>query len=305
MAAEEIEVRVLDDGSDASRIAGGVSRLACECDLLLGPYSTALMRAAGTAIAEVDGLLWNHGGSGDDVQELCPGRIVSVPAPTSRYAHPFVTARADRTPRAPLWVVRGPGRFGRQVAAGAQHEARRVGLEAVQWRADEQASWWQTVPERWDLLSAGRFEDDIEIVHQARSASSPPRAVCSIAAGVSDFASFVKEPAGIYGIAQWAPGRERPIELGPSERALVATYRRIAGTSPDYPAIQAVAAGVIAVHCARVAGAVTPAALWAAATSLDTTTVLGAFAVDPSTGAQRRHDTVLLRWGATGPQPVQ
>ena len=35
------------------------------------------------------------GGSGDDVQGLCAGRIVSVLAPTSRYAEPFVRARAS------------------------------------------------------------------------------------------------------------------------------------------------------------------------------------------------------------------
>ncbi len=52
------------------------------------------MRAAGEAMAEIDAVLWNQGGSGDDVQALCPGRIVSVLAPTSRYAVPFVQSRA-------------------------------------------------------------------------------------------------------------------------------------------------------------------------------------------------------------------
>ena len=41
-------------------------------------------------MAEIDALLWNQGGAGDDVQRSCPGRIVSVLAPTTRYAVPFV-----------------------------------------------------------------------------------------------------------------------------------------------------------------------------------------------------------------------
>ena len=115
----DVEFEIEDDGSDPERFAARFGRVAARCDLLLGPYSTQLMREAGEAMAEIDGLLWNQGGSGDDVQALCPGRIVSVPAPTSRYALPFVRTRSADGDGAPLWVVRGRGRFGRQVAGGA------------------------------------------------------------------------------------------------------------------------------------------------------------------------------------------
>src|SRR5687768_12082093 len=81
-----VELRVEDDGSNPDGVAGALSRLASGCELLLGPYSTQLMREAGRAMADIDALLWNHGGSGDDVQGLSPGRVVSVLAPTSRYA---------------------------------------------------------------------------------------------------------------------------------------------------------------------------------------------------------------------------
>jgi integrase len=152
---------------------------------------------------ELDGLLWNHGGSGDDVQDLCPGRIVSVLAPTSRYAAPFVQARADDGDRGPLWVVRGRGRFARQVAAGAVGEASRVGVEVLEKRADQQGAWVGEPPATWDLFSVGTFEDDVAIVNSAASAPRPPRAICSVAAGVHDFETEVDDPGGIYGIAQW------------------------------------------------------------------------------------------------------
>jgi ABC-type branched-subunit amino acid transport system substrate-binding protein len=291
----DVELRIEDDRSDPDRIVAGLRQLASDCELLLGPYSTQLMRGAGRVIAELDGLLWNHGGSGDDVQAACPGRIVSVLAPTSRYAAPFVRARAVELERTPLWVVRGRGRFGRQVSRGAISEAECLGIEAIEARTDKD-HWPEEVPEVWELFSAGVFEDDVAIVNQARSAGRPPRAVCSIAAGVSDFASLVEDPDGIFGIAQWFPGRDPPAELGPNERDFVAAYRSVVGAWPDYPAVQAAAAAVVAAHCAEIAGSVRSDALWAAATQLQATTLFGPFGIDRETGAQTSQTPVLICW---------
>src|SRR4051794_36992375 len=191
LTGADVDLELEDDASDPELFAVRFRRVASRCDLLLGPYSTQLMRAAAEAMSEIDDVLWNQGGSGDDVQALSPGRIVSVLAPTSRYALPFVGARAELDERVPLWVVRGRGRFGRQVAAGAVEHAQRHGLETVEERADDGFS-FDDVPEAWDLFSAGRFEDDVAIVNAARAARRPPRAICSIAAGVQDFAAEVE-----------------------------------------------------------------------------------------------------------------
>jgi ABC-type branched-subunit amino acid transport system substrate-binding protein len=304
LIGDGIELCVEDDESDPDRVAAALERVAGQCELLLGPYSTQLMRAAGHAMEDVDALLWNHGGSGDDVQGLCAGRIVSVLAPTSRYAEPFVRARASEAARAPLWVVRGRGRFARQVAAGAVTQAQRVGLQVVDTRVDEHGTWLEEAPQTWDLFSVGMFEDDVAIVNEARSAPRPPRTVCSVAAGVRDFASMVDHPDGIYGIAQWLRGRHTRPELGPTERDFVTAYRRIADAWPDYPAVQAAAAGALALHCAQVAGSTEAAALWVAATGLETTTLYGAFRIDSQTGVQLGHAPVLVRWDGGEPELV-
>jgi ABC-type branched-subunit amino acid transport system substrate-binding protein len=301
---EEIELSVQDDGSDPDRVAGALGLVAGRCELLLGPYSTQLMRAAGHAIEELGGLLWNHGGSGDDVQGLCPGRIVSVLAPTSRYAAPFVQARANDADRKSLWIVRGRGRFARQVAAGAVSEARRVGLEVVEKRADEEDAWLDETPATWDLFSVGTFEDDVAIVNNAASAPRRPRAICSVAAGVQDFVTEVDDPEGIYGIAQWFPGRQAWPEVGPGEGDFLTAYRHIANASPDYPAVQAAAAAALALHCADVAGSTEPVELWTAATGLKTTTLYGEFRIDGTSGAQLGHAPVLVRWDGGEPRLV-
>ncbi len=286
-----------DDASDGQRLASALEEVATACDILLGPYSTQLMRAAGRFVCHADKLLWNHGGSGDDVQELCPGRMVSVLSPASRYAQPFVRECMTGTPGAELWVARGRGSFGSQVAAGALTEASLLGIEAIERDARDER-WLEDTPEVWDLLSVGTFEEDVSIVKQAMSLATPPRRLCSVAAGIRDFASMVEEPEGIYGIAQWFPGSVGRPELGPGEREFVAAYRHLTGSWPDYPAVQAGATAALAGHCARIADSVEPHDLWQAATSLRTTTLFGAFGVDPQTGRQIDHEPVLLRWHA-------
>jgi ABC-type branched-subunit amino acid transport system substrate-binding protein len=291
----EVEFEIEDDGSDPELFADRFDRVAAHSDLLLGPYSTQLMHEAGRAMADTDALLWNQGGSGDDVQALCSGRIVSVLAPTSRYALPFVRTRAEENEQVALWVVRGRGRFGRQVAGGAVERAERDGLEVVEHRVGDAWS-FEDAPAEWDLFSCGTFEDDVAIVREARAAANPPRAICSIAAGVQEFASQVDDIEGVFGIAQWFPGDgERP-ELGPADAEFVSAYREIAGAEPDYPAVQAAAAATIATHCAELAGSLDRGALWVAASELETTTLLGAFGIDPMSGAQVKQETVLLQW---------
>jgi DNA-binding GntR family transcriptional regulator len=44
--------------------------------------------------------------------------------------------------------------------------------------------------------------------------------------------------------------------------------------------------------------------LWATAAALRTTTMFGAFRIDPASGAQLGHQTTLVRWTANGPTAV-
>jgi branched-chain amino acid transport system substrate-binding protein len=295
LVGDGVELEIEDDASDPDQFAARFPRVADRADLLLGPYSTQLMREAAGLMSEIDGILWNQGGSGDDVQALCPGRVVSVPAPTSRYAVPFIRSLAAHEQQVPLWVVRGRGKFGRQVSAGAVAAAEREGLEPVGYCVDDGLS-FEDAPTEWDLFSAGTFEDDVAIVKAARAANRPPRTIGSVAAGVHDFASEVDDPDGIYGIAQWFPGRTEEPELGPGEDAFLTEYASVAESTPDYPAVQAAAGAVLATRCAELAGSVEREALWEVAISLETSTLVGGFKIDPSTGAQLKQTPVLLHW---------
>ena len=110
------ELVIEDDQSDRQTLETVLPGVAVRCDILLGPYSTQLMRAAGRMAAESGWLMWNQGGSGDDVEGAHPGHVVSVLTPTSRYAEPFLQrlASGDRGAARPVhrsgaWQLRPSG----------------------------------------------------------------------------------------------------------------------------------------------------------------------------------------------------
>jgi ABC-type branched-subunit amino acid transport system substrate-binding protein len=301
---ERVEIVVEDDGGDPDAVHKQVGALAARCDLLLGPYSTLLTRAAAEAAADGDHVLWNHGGSGDDVQAAAPGHVLSILSPTSRYAEPVVRHLAGQAEQGPLVLVQGRGRFGRQVVAGAEQAADRLGLRTI--RADP-----DTLPthgQPWDLFSAGTFKEDVALVAAARAGPLPPRTIGTVAAGVREFHDAVPDSDGVLGVAQWFPGSTDTVEIGPSEEAFLTSYDRRTSAIPDYPAVQAAAAAALAVHCAEAAGGLARDDLWAAATSLRTSTMFGDFAVDVD-GTQTAHRMAMVRWtggrltAVSGPGP--
>jgi ABC-type branched-subunit amino acid transport system substrate-binding protein len=291
------ELVIEDDRSDRQVLEEVLPRVAARCDILLGPYSTVLARAAGRLAADSGWLIWNHGGSGDDVQRAQPGHMVSVLTATSRYGEPFVRLLAHGgQPRRVLCVVHGPGRFGRQVADGAAAAATRLGVSVV--RADPDDFPPASLPPDWDLFSAGVFEQDAELAATALRLRHPPRRLCTVSAGVREFARAVRDPEGVFGIAQWFPGGEYHALIGPSEEDFLRAYAEAGGGTPDYPAAQAAAGAVVAAHCARTAGSCQREALWAAAAALDTSTLFGGFRIDPANGTQVGRETTLVQWTA-------
>jgi hypothetical protein len=299
------DLMVEDDGGDTVRVAAAIRRLHAGCDLVLGPYSTGLARAAAAEASALDTVIWNHGGAGDHVQDGHPGHVVSVLTPARRYAEPWVHRLARRAERAPLWIVHGGGRWSRQVARGAAALAEALGIQVA--GRDGALPPSRAVPEAWDLLACGSFEEDVAAVTGARRLARPPRELCAVAAGVREFRSQVDRPDGVQGIAQWFPGAVPEAvhpPIGPTEPEFLRAWSRWTSSPPDYPAAQAAAAAALAVHCATVAGATGRTSLWSAATSLETRTVFGGFRIHPVTGAQMRHETVLVRWTGTEMAPV-
>ena len=290
------QLALLDDGGTAKGLRRALDLLT-GADLLIGPYGSGLSGEAGRWAAEHRRLVWNHGGSADEVERL--PRLVSVASPTRRYLAAVVHAVAERLPRGRVLVGAGTGSFGRAAALGATEAAEALNFTVEVVRPEE-------VPDRVDadvLLLAGSFDDDVAVVRRLRRR---PPLVAAVAGGLREFADAVGARAaeGVLAPSQWEEGvRLRP-DVGPRSvdvlRAL--RFRLSPGLAPgtaaahvEYPAAQAYAAVVIALHCVAETGDCDDERLLAAARQLHCTTFFGRFGL-AADGSQADHALVVVQW---------
>jgi ABC-type branched-subunit amino acid transport system substrate-binding protein len=251
-------------------------------DLLIGPYGSGLVRAIAPLVRDAGRVLWNHGGSADDLAQ--PG-IASLPAPASSYFHGVVDQAADQKVGR-LVVVQAPGPFARAVAEGAMARASERGIDsqAIEAAAVEAEDLAETA-----LLVAGPFGHDAAVVRGLRRRGQSPALLAAVAAGIPAFAEELEEAAeGVLAPVQWWPSSDVP-EIGPSGSEFVTRYRRRTGREPSYPAAQAAAAGYLAHAAHRLGLTARGVPTWA------TSSLLGRFSLDPA-WRQTGHHVTTVRW---------
>lgn len=277
----------IEDCGEAPQDAAGVAlELAERADVLFGPYGSGAMRAVAEAFAGEPWVVWNHGGA---AVTHGGARIVDVLGPADRYWDGLadvligIGAPLDR-----VAVLHADTGFGRTVASGATRSlAGRSAMPVLVAVFDEEraqgAAAAAIAAGARAVVGCGRFEDDVALGRALRGVDV---AVGLVACGVRAVADSLGDAvAGWFGPCQWLrEGAAPPVALD---------------QDADYPAAQALAAGLLASQALARAGSADPAAVWRAARSLTTTTFLGPFAVD-DTGRQLAHRPVIVRWG-TGP----
>jgi branched-chain amino acid transport system substrate-binding protein len=305
--ARPVRLIVYDDESRADRARENVERLLGpdRVDLLLGPYSSGLTLAV-APLAEARGkLLWNHGGASDAILEQGWRHLVSVIPPASSYLRalpPLLKARDPALRRLAILHARR-GSFATQVARGMAEAAGACGLDPVRAVAFESplgdpapvlAEALAGAPEL--LAAVGAFADDVAVV-RGRAGLAGVKALAVVGAGL---AAFLPEAGGraegVIGPSQWEPGVGWGACAGPDPGQFAAAFRARFGRSPEYPAAQAFAAGVVFAECLRRAGGLDDGRLLAAARRLEISTLLGPFRLDPESGAQVGHPPLLIQW---------
>ena len=274
---------IIDDGgSRSAAIRAYAAWLHQGVDLLLGPYASGLVRVVAPLVSDAGRLLYNHGGSADDL--VRPG-LVSLPAPGSTYfdgaVEEAVTRRVDR-----LLVARGPGPFARTVAEGAAARASERGLEA---ETVTVGSLTAAGAAGAALLVVARFGEDVAVVRRVRGWPRAPALLGAVAAGLPAFGEQLGGAAeDVLGPVQWWPSSRRP-EVGPSGADFAGRYRRRTGREPSYVAAQAAAAGYLAYAAHHQGLAAETVLQWR------TSTLLGSFALDAS-WRQVGHRVRTIRW---------
>ncbi len=310
----EFALECHDDASDPVRCTEIYCTLSADrrVGIIFGPYSNRLARVAAPIVEQAGRVFINHGGAGDELYERGYKLIVGVLTPASDYLCSFVRLLSELK----LWrkraaIVATKSAFARAVASGferaaEERAARRRGVRIrVKWNgAFDSAS----TPARLfpaltrnrvnALASAGSYEHDVAVMRAvAESRLNIPVLGC-VAAGVSRFASDLGELAeGIVGPSQWEDSFELQPALGPTPIEFARRMRTMgAADSPDYPAAQIYAAGLLTAAALAAAGSPDDATLRAAFSDLRTTTMFGDFSIDRVTGRQLGHQMLLVQW---------
>jgi ABC-type branched-subunit amino acid transport system substrate-binding protein len=299
---------VLDDESRASVAQAHARRLLAEhqVDVLVGPYSSGLVRAVAPIADAAGKVLWNHGGTSDAILQAGARRVVSVASPASDYLRSLPAWGRRHVPVVNRVTVlhAASGTFAREVARGAAEGARAAGCVDVRVVPFESplldASALCRKAAMWDpdlVVSVGTFEDDLAAARER--ATLPERTVLAlVAAGLAAFGDELGALAeGIIGPSQWEPATGDTPLLGPDSDSFIGAFEEAFHRPPEYPAAQAFAIGLILMECRRrCGGSLDEAALLGAARALETTTFYGGFRLDPRTGGQVGHGIRLVRW---------
>lgn len=281
-AARGVELTIADSGADPRAAAAAYLELGERCDLLLGPYGSGHLRAVAAALEDRPWVLWNHGGAAGGGRR---GRVVDVLAPADRYwaglAGVLAQERVDLSGVAVLHATSG---FGRETARGAVDSLRRAGASPLLLAPFSEATAAGAARAAIArgasvVVGCGRIEDDLALGRAlAGSGLACGLIVCGVALAHEQLGDAVE---GWIGPAQWLPGAaDPPVPLAPGL---------------DYPAAQALAAGLIAEDALARAGSPDPDLLWREALRLRTRTFLGPFAVDRR-GRQTAHAPLIVRW---------
>ena len=290
--AQEAGIRLIlaDDHGSRSMAVDTYAGWIDGVDLLLGPYASGLVRAVAPLVRDAGQILWNHGGSADDLAQ--PG-TASLPAPASTYFEGIVDEAIERKVRR-LILVQGPGPFARYVANGAKARGTERGIDSqtVDASAVESEDLEETA-----LLVAGPFEHDVAVVRGVRGRGQSPALLGAVAAGIPAFGQELGGAAdGVLAPVQWWPSSQTPT-VGPSGTDFVTHYQHRTGHEPSYPAAQAAAAGYLAQAAHRLNLGVDDLPQWT------TSTFFGDFTLDP-VWRQVGHRITTVRWQSGRMVPI-
>ena len=300
------ELVCYDDQSIPEKTEENTSRLMEKdnVDILLGPYSSSLTLACVETAAKAGKVVWNYGGSLDDIPAR--GKTVSAITEASSYfrsvvglIHSFSSATAR------IAVLRLAGsRFSETVSRGAILSAEELELEAATYDFQEGTRDFSSILRRAKKLGAdcvlccGTMEDDINLSRWISENSSDSfKLVATLAAAVNEFEKRLGRDAdGFVSTSQWEPTLSISADFGPSPGEFCDKFADTYGYTPDYTAAQSYNMGLIIANLVEKTGGTDEQALLQKALHSEFTTFYGNFRIDPRTLKQVGHRMLVTQW---------
>jgi branched-chain amino acid transport system substrate-binding protein len=301
----DVQLITRDDSSRISLTRDNMTTLINQgdVDVLLGPYSSHLTKAAGEICEHRHKLLWNHGGASDEIFRRKPRWNVSTISPASRYFQklPGWIAKNGSGFDKYLLLSSSKGTFASNVAAGFR--------ESIDPPANPVRLHSADLPERADvfiqllkdvapqlLVLAGSFENEVALLRTRPLWPDSVQYVACVSAGINQFfTSLGHLSEGVIGPSQWEPQVNHVLAIGPTSVEFVKDFNQSFSAMPDYIAAGAFAAGLILEECLRRAASFDDRRLREITHELKTETFYGRFQIDEF-GRQVGHAMHLVRW---------
>ena len=303
-----VQVYFQDDGSRVDGVRQATDHLLSSdrVDLLFGPYSSGLTTAAAAVAEERHRLMWNQGGASDDVYQKGYRGIIGILTPASRYlAGLLQVIREADSGATTVGILRAtPGAFPKAVSLGVERSA-------TEWRFNVEFVWEfeattgdfselaaAAASRRPDVLVVvGRIANDLALAQLLAGYPQAFRAVAVVASPIDQFHRALGPLVdGFLGPSQWERDADYEVDFGPTGEKALASMGRQSSLAPDYPMVQAYAAGLVAQRCVEEAGTLDETQLRTTASKLDFSTFYGRFKIDADSGRQVGRDVVLVQW---------
>ena len=282
LLGRQVELRLLDDASDAAAAGAHYERLIKEADLLIGPMGSASTQGAANAAERHRRVLVNSTGAARAAQKPGLRYVFQVPAPFSSYGSgPLEIARSLGYRRLAILARNDPA--AREMALRLKEEALVAGLQPgevdvysirtsdfaphIERAQASQAQGW---------IAFGLPRDAVEMVKSFRKQRYAPAMFVALGAAENEFLRLVgRDAEQALGILAW----DRNLATR-ENRSFVAAFERRWSAEPTLAAAQGYAAAKVLEEAVRRAGVLDQEKLRFELQRLDLETPLGRYRVD-------------------------
>ena len=297
-----VELVFFDDQSSPEKAARIANQLIKEkkIDLLLGPYSSSLTLAFAKAAQESGRILWNYGGSTDELLEKEFSNTVTFITPASRYFDPYLSFLTPKRPEdlnIAIVYAEDSG-FSRQVSGGAIRFCMENNIAHKIYTFKSGSDDFTHIVNQIkdsrikDIIGVGRFHDDLRLASYVKGFN-----VCLPGAGIEQFKiELGKESDGFCSVSQWEPDLNFIPDFGIESSVFTELYNDCFGKDPDYVAAQSFNIGNVLAHFIEKLGTLDENRLKNEIVSSGFKTFYGEFATGLSTNSQAGHKTVTTQW---------
>ena len=283
-----VELRLLDDGSEAVRAGAAYAELIKDgAEVLIGPYGSAATLTAAAEAEQSRRVLLNAAGPSLQVHKRSPRYVFQTSAPYAAYAEgPLALAREAGVES--LFILARDDAASREMAEAAQAQARALGVRSVELQIYS-AGTVDFLPQLYKAMAIQaqgwlafcEARDAADMVKTLKRQGYVPKLFYARAAAEPRFIALVGQDAEhILG------AREYDVRFPTAgNSAFAEAYLGRWGVEPGAVAATAYAAGTVLAEGVRRAGTAEPQKLRAALAQLRMETVLGPYRVDAN-GAQ-------------------